>query len=265
MMNRRYFALTLAGGVLGTAALVSRPGCSAGEKKRVLVITQAAGFRHSSIPVAAAAVRFLGSYTGAWEVVGEAGTGEEVAAAITADRLKDVDLVFFANTTGNLGFTPEGKRAFYEWIRNGGAYVGVHSASDTFHGDADYLDLVRGEFETHGPQKTVEVFVQDPNHPATKDLPASFSIHDEIYEFKNWDRSRVHVLLSMRKHPQRDVQGDFPVAWTNRVGKGRMFYTSLGHREDVYLNTLYLKHLMGGIRWALGLAEGDDSPGNPVR
>ena len=88
---------------------------------------------------------------------------------------------------------------------------------------------------------------------------------DEIYEFKNWDRSKCHVLLTMHKHPQRDEQGDFPVAWTNRVGKGRMFYTSLGHREDVYTNPLYLKHLTGGIRWALGLEKGDDTPGNPLK
>ena len=110
----------------------------------------------------------------------------------------------------------------------------------------------------------MEVFVQDSSHPACRDLPRSFQIHDEIYEFKNWDRSRVHVLLSMHKHPQRDEKGDFPVAWTNRYGRGRMFYTSLGHREDVYENDLYLKHLTGGILWALGLKKGSDRRGNPI-
>jgi type 1 glutamine amidotransferase len=61
------------------------------------------------------------------------------------------------------------------------------------------------------------------------------------------------------------VEGDFPVAWTNRSGQGRMFYTSLGHREDVYLNPLYQGHLIGGIKWALGLENGDDTPGNPIK
>lgn len=263
-MNRREFGLALVGGALALPACATAGQAGKG-KKKVLLITQAAGFRHSSIPVAATTVRTLGDKTGLWEVCGEAGTAEQVAAAITAENLKGVDLVFFANTTGNLGFTPEGKTAFYQWIEKGGAYAGVHSAADTFHGDAAYLNLVRGEFLTHGPQVKVQVFNQDPKHPATKDLPASFEIFDEIYLYKNWERGRVHVLLSMHQHPNKpDEKGDFPVAWTNRVGRGRMFYTSLGHREDVYQNELYLKHLTGGLKWALGLAEGNDAPGNPI-
>src|SRR5207249_2678407 len=157
-MNRRVFALCGVAVALGASAGLARPTASAPAKKRVLILTYAQGFKHSSIPVAAATVKELGEKTGAWEVVGQAGTAEEVAAAITADNLKKVDLVFFANTTGNLGFTPEGHKAFYDWIRSGGAYAGVHSAGDTFHGDADYLDLVRGEFQTHGPQVKVQVF-----------------------------------------------------------------------------------------------------------
>jgi type 1 glutamine amidotransferase len=263
-MTRKFIVLALATGAL-IAGLPASRGASQPAKKRVLILSQTAGFRHSSIPTAVATVMELGQKTGAWEVVGLANTGDWVAGSVTADRLKNVDLVFFANTTGNLGFTPEGKKAFYDWIRDGGAYAGVHSAGDTFHGDPDYLNLVRGEFQTHGPQVKVQVFVQDPTHPACKDLPASFEAYDEIYEFKNWDRAQCHVLLTMHKHPQRDQQGDFPVAWTNRLGKGRMFYTSLGHREDMYQNDLYLKHLTGGIKWALGLETGSDTPGNPLR
>lgn len=262
-MNRREFALSVVGGALVSTGVLA-PAEAAG-KKKVIAITHAGGFKHSSRPVAAETVRTLGAKTGQWEVVDVLDTQEKVAAGITADTLKNIDMVFFANTTGDIGITPEGKAAFYRWIRGGGAYAGVHSAGDTYHGDADYLDLVRGEFQTHGPQKTVEIFVQDPKHPACQELPASFTIHDEIYEFKNWERARVHVLLSMHKHPQKDEQGDFPVAWTNRVGKGRMFYTSLGHREDVYQNELYLKHLTGGLQWALGLKKGDDTPGNPIK
>jgi uncharacterized protein len=185
---------------------------------------------------------------------------------MTADRLKGIDLVFFANTTGDLNLTSDQKKAFYDWIKGGGAYAGVHSAADTYHGDADYLDLLRGEFESHGPQVKVVVRNQDPLHPATKNVPEAFEIYDEIYLFKNWSRDKVHVLLSMTTHPNKpEVAGDFPVAWTNRVGKGRMFYTSLGHREDVYLNKVYLDHLAGGLQWALGLENGDDTPGNPKR
>jgi uncharacterized protein len=262
-MNRRTFALALTGGALLAAAWAGTPGHSA-DKKRVLVITHAAGFKHSSRPLAAATVKSLGEKTGAWEVVGVLDNQEQVNQAVNAQGLKNVDLVFFANTTGDLGLTPENRKAFYDWLNAGGAYAGVHSAADTYHGDTDYLNLVRGEFLTHGPQVKVTIYNQDPKHPATKDVPSSFEIYDEIYLYKNWDRGRVHVLLSMAKHPNKDEAGDFPVAWTNRVGQGRMFYTSLGHREDVYQNEIFLKHLTGGMMWALGLAKGDDKPGNPI-
>jgi uncharacterized protein len=267
-VTKRYIALALIASAAAAAAVWPAPSSAARNgksPKRVLIVSQAAGFRHSSIPVASATAAALGAGSGEWMAVGNAETGEQVAQMITAERLKDVDLVFFANTTGTLNFTPAGRTAFYEWIQNGGAWAGVHSAGDTFHGDPDFLNLLRGEFQTHGPQREVEVFNQDDSHPATAHIPASFKIYDEIYEFKNWERGRVHVLLTMHTHPQNNSTGDFPVAWTNRVGKGRMFYTSLGHREDVYTKDLYLRHLRGGLRWALGLAKGDDTPGNPLR
>jgi uncharacterized protein len=262
-MNRRYFMFGALGApLLATTAL--RPAEAAKKKKKVFVLTSTGGFRHSSIQTAFDTVSRLGDSTGVWEVVGRADNKDEVGKAITAENLKGWDMVFWANTTGDVGMTPEGRAAYYAWVNKGGAYAGVHSAGDTYHGDADYLNLVRGEFQTHGPQKEVEVFVQDPKHPATKDLPATFKIFDEIYEYKNWSRDRVHMLLTMHKHPQKEETGDFPVAWTNRVGKGRMFYTSLGHREDVYANQLYLNHLTGGMLWALGKKKGDDTQGNPL-
>lgn len=265
-MNRRQLAIALTAGALAVGSVaLQHTACAQNDKKKVLVVTHAAGFRHSSRETAGAVVRFLGAVTHQWEVVDDATTKEELQAWMTPDKLKTVDLVFFANTTGDLGLTPDQKQTFYQWIEGGGNWAGVHSAADTYHDDAAFLNLVRGEFKTHGPQVKVEVRNQDPKHPATRDVPETFEIFDEIYEYKNWDRGRVHVLLSMNKHPQTGAPGDYPVAWTNRLGKGRMFYTSLGHREDVYLNPIYLKHLTGGLRWALGLENGDDTPGNPIK
>ena len=264
-MRRREFTRRLAASLLlgagcGGPARVSEPS----RPRRMLLLTQTAGFRHASIPLAAATLARLGAESGAWEVARRADSAAEVADAVTAERLRETDAVCFANTTGDLAFTPEGRRAFYEWVRAGGAVVGIHSASDTFHGDADYLELVRGEFHTHGPEREVAVVVQDPAHPACQGLPVTFPLFEEIYEFRNWDRARVHVLLAMRSHPQSGAPGDFPLAWTHRPGVGRMFYTALGHREDVWGSDLFLRHLAGGIRWALGLAAGDDAPGNPA-
>ena len=170
-MTRRYFALALLSGALLGGSWSARPGFTARAKKKVFIITYATGFKHSSRQLAADTVKKLGDETGDWEVVGQADNQEQLDAGITADTLKHINLVFFANTTGDLHLKPEAKTAFYDWIRAGGAYAGVHSAGDTYHGDADYLDLVRGEFQTHGAQREVEITVQDPNHPACKGLP----------------------------------------------------------------------------------------------
>jgi type 1 glutamine amidotransferase len=232
----------------------------------VLVVTETAGYRHSSIPVAVRLLEELGSETGQWEVADQADTAEQVAAWITAANLTRLHAVAFANTSGTLSFTPAGSAAFYEWIRTGGAFMGIHSASDTFHGDPLYLELLGAEFDTHGPGRTtVEAVVQDPGHPACAELPTSFAISDEIYEFKHWTRAGVHSLLSLHAHPQTGAPGDFPVSWTRHMGVGRAFYTSLGHFEDVFDDPRYRAHVRGGMRWALGLAPGDDTPGNPVR
>ena len=268
-MNRRHVVLVFTAGALaaGLAMLQHTPGTQGQQSsKKILVVTHATGFRHDSRKTAAEAVRLLGAVTHKWDVLADASNTEELQAWMTPGKLKEIDLVFFANTTGDLGLTSDQKKAFYGWIREGGAYAGVHSAADTYHGDADYLDLLRGEFESHGAQVKVVIRNQDPAHPATKDVPPTFEIYDEIYLFKHWSRYTVHVLLSMKAHPEQpEVTGDFPVAWTSRMGKGRIFYTSLGHREDVYLNRIYLDHLAGGLRWALGLEDGDDTRGNPIR
>lgn len=264
-MNRRLFTLQLAGALVALGRCAADPATASIQGKRLLVLSQTAGFRHGSIPTLVATLRQLGAAGGEWEVVEQADSAEQVARAVTAARLRDIDGVVFANTTGTLSFTPEGRLAFYDWVRAGGAVVGVHSATDTFHGDPSYLELIGGEFATHGPQREVEVRVQDATHPATADLPPSFTFFDEIYEFEKWRRADVHMLLSMPRHPQTGAPGDFPLAWTRRFGSGRMFYTALGHRADAYANPLFRGHLAGGLRWALGLLPGDDSRGNPIR
>ena len=115
---------------------------SAHRKSRVLLLTEAKGFPHSSIPVTAATVHRLGFQTGLWEVAGEASTEEEVRRWTSPDKLKEIDLVFFANTSGDIGITDEGAAAFFGWLREGGAFAGVHSATNTLHDNPDYIELV---------------------------------------------------------------------------------------------------------------------------
>lgn len=246
--------------------------------KKVLVVTVTKGFRHSSIPTAEKVLAELGQKSGDF-TVDYVRKDAEMAEKMTAAALNNYDGVIFANTTGILPL-PD-KQAFLDWIKSGKAFIGVHSATDTFHGKDEvdpYIEMIGGEFKEHHAQAEVDCINQDAKHPACKALPSTWHLKDEIYLMKNFDRSRVHGLLMLDKHPNEKTPGDFPIAWCKEYGKGRVFYTSLGHREDVWdpdtaptfkrenskeVSELYQKHILGGIRWALGLEEGSAKAQNP--
>jgi uncharacterized protein len=187
-----------------------------------------------------------------------------------------IDGVIFANTTGDLPL-PD-KEGFIKWIEDGGAFMGMHSASDTFHKFGGYLDMLQGEFAGHGAQVPAALIKADQAHPATAGLPDQWQLkQEEMYLIKHHDRSKLRSLWHMRHHPNKPEEaGYFPVAWNRMHGKGRVFYTSLGHREDLWDDSADLKgrvnpvetskqfqqHILGGIKWALGLAEGSAQP-NP--
>jgi uncharacterized protein len=194
-------------------------------------------------------------------------------------NLKTYDAVIFASTTGDLPL-PD-KQGFIDWIAAGHGFVGIHAATDTFHktgqfeGFPPYVEMIGGAFKTHGAQVSVDCLNQDSAHAACKHLPKTWTVFDEIYQFKNFERAKVHGLLTLDKHPNDKSPGDYPVAWSKMQGKGRVFYTSLGHREDVWdpefkdkegrknapeIAKQYQQHVLGGILWALGLAPGSAAP-----
>jgi uncharacterized protein len=226
------------------------PATAADAPRKLLIVTVAKGFRHDSIPTAERVVAQLGLESGAW-VSEAARTDEDLQAKTTPAALAGYDGVVFASTTGDIPLAD--KDAFLKWIEAGHGFVGIHSASDTFHGFAPFISMIGGEFDTHGPQVQVTVQVEDPASPATAGLGRSFKVYDEIYQFKSFSRQLVHPLLSLDRHPNEGTPGYFPLAWTKTYGKGRVFYTALGHREDVLEAPWYKDHLRGGILWALGL------------
>ncbi|MBT5708465.1 ThuA domain-containing protein [bacterium] len=239
--------------VVGTASAA----LEAAESKNLLVVTVTKGFRHSSIPTAEAVLGSLAERHGSLSVE-YARTDEEIAERMTPESLRAFDGVVFANTTGELPI-PD-KSAFMDWIKSGKGFVGMHSASDTFHQFRPYIEMIGGEFLTHGPQVEVDVVNEDADHVACQHYGSHFKIYDEIYIQKSFHRDRVHGLLTLHNHPNSKVPGDYPIAWTKTYGKGKVFYTSLGHREDVWTNREYQEHIMGGILWSLGLVEGEGSP-----
>jgi type 1 glutamine amidotransferase len=187
---------------------------------------------------------------------------------LSPDNLKNYDAVVFASTTGMLPIPdPQG---LLDWIKAGHAFIGIHAASDTFHRWPGYIDMLGGEFDHHDPrQQTVDCLNQDPTNPATASLPKVWTItQEEMYQFRNYDSNKVHDLLILDKKPQAPyTPGHYPVSWCKPYGQGRVFYTSLGHREDlidtdpdlrdrknsVEITKSYQAHVLGGIEWALGL------------
>ena len=227
--------------------------------RRLLIVTVTKGFRHEdSIPLIEEIVPKLGAVKNSF-TVDFVRTDEDMAKKMTPAALKDVDGVLFGNTTGDLPL-PD-RDAFVAWVASGKAFIGTHSATDTFHSYKPYLEMIGAEFKTHGPQVKVNVLVADKKHPATRPTFAEpRDVFDEIYQFQNFDPATFHELLYLDKHPNTSEPGYYPLSWCKRYGKGRVFYTALGHRADIWQADWYQTHLLGGIHYALGLERGDDKP-----
>ena len=268
--------------------------------KKLLVVTTTTGFRHNSIPTLEKVVAQLGKDSGEFTVdfvqqppgrtasgffkVKKDATPEEKAAfaadeakwmetlktelkKLSPENLKKYDGVIFASTTGNLPI-PD-MQGFLDWIKAGHAFIGIHAASDTFHGSPEFIAMLGGEFQTHNKQLGIECLNDDPQHPATAHLGKTWKItQEEVYQFKSYDSAKVHDLLTLDKKPQAPfTPGHYAVSWCKPFGTGKVFYTSLGHREDIIdadpnlkdrINSVetskaYQAHILGGIEWALGL------------
>lgn len=165
-------------------------------------------------------------------------------------------VLFF--TTGSLPLSADARQGLFEFVQAGRGFIGVHSATDTWYDVPEYGDLLGAFFDGHPWHERVRVNVEDPAHPATRHLGGNFEIADEIYQFRNWSRGRVHVLLSLnprsvdiRKGKRADH--DYALAWVREYGRGRVFYTALGHRPEVWADERFHRHLLEGIRWAMGI------------
>ncbi len=198
---------------------------------------------------------------------------------INADNLSNYSLVIFF-TQGDLHHTPskaghppvteEGLAELLEWVKNGGAFMGFHCASDTMHAkDGDpptpYTQMVGGEFKGHGAQFEGTVKVVDADHPTMANIPAEWSIKDEWYVFKNVNKDNIHVLALMdpgeerSKQPMYDID-PYPIAWCSKYGDGRVFFNGMGHREDVWSTEIFQKSVVDAALWAMGQGEEDAEP-----
>ena len=218
-------------------------------ESRVLVFSKTAGYRHSSIEVGVAAIRKLG---------GEAGfavDATEDAAAFSDKNIKRYRAVVFLSTTGDV-LNPTQESVFERYIQAGGGYVGIHSATDTEYEWPWYGHLAGAYFTSHpgNPNVRKGTFrVLDPSHVSTAGLPSRWEREDEFYNFKSIDPS-IHVLVDIdEKSYEGGTNGDrHPMSWYHDYSGGRAWYTNMGHTEATFAEPLFLRHLLGGLRYAMG-------------
>ncbi len=233
--------------IVATAILVV--GCSKKRegKPRVLVFTKTAGFVHSSIPAGIAAVQKLGQENG-FDV-----DTTKNAAYFQEDSLKKYAAVIFLSTTGNvLDYRQEA--AFERYIQSGGGFVGVHAATDTEYDWRWYGKLVGAYFKSHPKTQEARFIIKDKNFPATNFFTDSvWQRTDELYNFKDINPD-IKVLITIDESSyEGGANGSFhPMSWYHEFDGGRAFYTELGHTAESYSEENYLKHLLGGIQYAIG-------------
>lgn len=248
-----------------TEAAPDKPYAEPAKTRRVLVFNLCKGFYHGSIPWGDAALRIIGEKTGAFTT-----ESSEDMEAFRAENLKRFDAVILNNTT-KLPFQgrEDLQKSLMNFVKSGGGIIGIHAATDNFYDWPEAAEMMGGLFAGHpwGAGETVVIKSEEPDHPVIKMFEGKpFSIKDEIYQFKApYDRSKMRILLSLdfengtqKKGKRQD--GDYAISWVRSWGKGRVFYCSLGHNNEVFWTPKVLRHYLAGIQYALGDLQAPDAP-----
>jgi type 1 glutamine amidotransferase len=290
MISRRGF---LAGSAAAAAlGLGSFPLAWAQEpvpKRKLLFFTKSSGYEHSSIKR-----KSPDQLSHAENVVTDLGAKHNFEVICTKDgriftpeKLGAFDAFMFyttgdltqAGTDKNPPMSVEGKAAFLDLIRQGKGFIGTHSASDTFHSpgnekprtharfvqDGDnvdpYVAMLGAEFIVHGAQQKATMKVADSTFPGMAAAGDGFKMLEEWYTLKDHARN-LHVLLIQEPGLKGNMydRPAFPATWARMHEKGRVFYTSMGHREEVWLNPIFQSILLGGLAWAFGNVPADVTP-----
>jgi len=240
--------------------------------KHVLVIGETKGFEHDSVSAAMNAIYDMGRESGLWDT--EMRTDTELLTKKdlknNAKNLNYFDAIVFASTTGELDMDASQKQDMMSFIKEDGkGFVGIHAALDTNYTWPEYGEMIGGWFDQH-PWGTFNAPIvnEGPDFPAVRHFPKEFVKYDEIYQVKDWSRDKVHVLLSLDSsklnydnHPNvHRTDHDFAVAWDKMYGKGRVFYSSLGHTEEAWEDPDIRKMYFEAVKWVLGMTEGSTTP-----
>jgi len=235
--------------------------------KHLLVIGEEKGYRHEAVSHAMAVIERLGKETGLWDTTLRTDTEALTKKKLeyNAKNLNDFDAILFF-TGGDLEMDAQQKADFISFIRDDGkGFIGIHSAAITFVNWPEYGEMIGGYYDEH-PWLTFDapIVVEDPDFPGMHTFPHSFVLRDEIYQMKNYSRDKVRVLmrldvskLDMKNKNVHRTDGDFAVTWAKMYGKGRVYYTSLGHVQANWDKPEFQAMITEAIKWAMRLENAD--------
>ncbi len=287
-MNRRQFLRASSALALGSFFLERRAWAASAPRRKILFFSKSSGFDHPVISYKTGQPSFaektLAEMAPAqgWEL-----TFSKDGSLFSPEYLAGFDAFFFY-TTGDLcspgtdgqpPMTPSGKQALLDVVAGGKGFVGTHSAADTFHTNNEskkgpdryvnhgaaadpYVRMLGGEFIKHGAQQMARMRCVDPRFPGMAKVGDGFEMNEEWYGLKDFSDD-LHVLLVQETESMKGsdyARGAYPATWARMHGKGRVFYTSMGHREDVWTSPVFQEILAGGVRWATGDAPAEVAP-----
>lgn len=230
------------------AVLVSLISQAQKNARKVLVFSKTAGYRHAS------AIQAGKKYIMELGQKNKFGVDTtESSDAFTSENLKQYAAVIFLCTTGNV-LNDEQQEAFKQYIQSGRGYLGLHSASDTEYDWPWFGELTGAYFKNHPRQQEAVFNVVDTTHISTRHLPKVWKRFDELYNFK-WIGTDLRILITIDETTYNGGgNGEFhPMAWYHDFDGGRSFYTALGHDNKSWEDPLYLQHVLGGIKYAMGI------------
>jgi len=241
------------------------------KKKKLLAIGEVKGYQHDSVSHALATIEQLGRQSGVFDTYIRTDTQLVTKQKLEAGNAKNLsffDAVLFY-TTGELDMNDQQKKDLLSFVHDDGkGFIGVHSATDTFYQWPEYGEMIGGYFKEH-PWGVFDapVTVEDPNFPGMQGFPHEFVFKDEMYQTKDFSRDKVHVIARLDANkldlsnpkvmPEHRADKEFPIIWAKMYGKGRVYYSTLGHREETWdrkdIQTMYLE----AVKWAMGLTQAD--------
>ncbi len=211
-------------------------------RPRLLLFTRTTDYRHDSIPAGVAMVEAIGA------AVGVDVDAHEDPTAFERANLDRYDLIVWLSTCGTVLTEPQ-RDAFESWLKAGGGFAGIHSATASEYDWPAFETIIGARFDSHPEPQRATIVVEDRNHPSTAHIDATWQWDDEWYNFRANPRGRVRVLATVDEatYTGGTMGRDHPIAWSGRYGDGRTWYSALGHASAAYRDPVFIKHVGGGI------------------